>query len=437
MTSGNISNQLIRFSIPMVLGNIIQLSYNALDSIIVGRFVGKNALAAVGTSNPIMTIFVLGISGICIGASVLMSEFYGAKDYTKLRKQVSTVLLFGALFSFIVLFFGLIFTPNILLLLKVPVEILSDATIYLRIVLIGFPFTYLYNALAAALRSIGNSKTPLYFLILSSVLNGVLDIVFVAFWGWGVAGAAIATVIAGILSAVLCLIYVYRHISELQIKRGEWQIDKELLKTTLNYGSVTALQQAAQPIGKLLIQGKMNTLGVDVIAVFNAISRIDDFAFTPQQSIANGMTVFMAQNRGAKKKDRMQKGFRTGLRLETGYWLIICILILLFQQPIMELFVSAANQHLVEMGTSYLSLMAFFYLWPAFTNGMQGYFRGIGKMQPTLIGTVIQISFRVLFVYLLVPRLGIRGVAFASMIGWSFMLVYQVFTYRVLKMRKE
>lgn len=136
MTSGNISNQLIRFSIPMVLGNIIQLSYNALDSIIVGRFVGKNALAAVGTSNPIMTIFVLGISGICIGASVLMSEFYGAKDYTKLRKQVSTVLLFGALFSFIVLFFGLIFTPNILLLLKVPVEILSDATIYLRIVLI-------------------------------------------------------------------------------------------------------------------------------------------------------------------------------------------------------------------------------------------------------------------------------------------------------------
>ena len=175
---------------------------------------------------------------------------------------------------------------------------------------------------------------------------------------------------------------------------------------------------------------------MDVIAVFNAVSRIDDFAFTPQQSIANGMTVFMAQNRGAKKHDRMQKGFWSGLRLETIYWLLICIAVLTFQKPIMTLFVSANNPHLIEMGMSYLSLMAFFYLWPAFTNGMQGYFRGLGIMKPTLIGTVIQISFRVLFVYLLVPRLGIRGVAFASMIGWTVMLIYQTITYQLLKAKQ-
>lgn len=431
MTHGNISKHLIRFSVPMVLGNLIQLSYNALDSIIVSRFVGKHALAAVGTANPIMTIIILGISGICIGASVLMSEFYGAKDYAKLRQQLSTTLLFGMLFSVFILFGGLLLAPVILQLLQVPANILGEATLYFRIILFGFPFTFLYNALAAALRSLGNSKTPLYFLTFASLLNTALDVVFVAIFGWGIAGAAWSTVIAEVLAGILCLIYIYRHIEPLQIKRDEWRFNKALLKTTLNYGSVTALQQAAQPIGKLLIQGKMNTLGVDVIAVFNAVNRIDDFAFTPQQSISNGITVFMAQNRGAKQKERMQQGFFTGLRLETIYWLFICGLILLFQRLIMEVFVSAENQSLVEMGMDYLSLMAFFYLWPAYTNGLQGYFRGIKKMQTTLVGTVIQISFRVLFVYLLVPRLGLTGVAFASMLGWTVMLLYQFYSYRI------
>lgn len=431
MTHGNISKHLIRFSVPMVLGNLIQLSYNALDSIIVSRFVGKHALAAVGTANPIMTIIILGISGICIGASVLMSEFYGAKDYAKLRQQLSTTLLFGMLFSVFILLGGLLLAPVILQLLQVPANILGDATLYFRIILFGFPFTFLYNALAAALRSLGNSKTPLYFLTFASLLNTALDVVFVAIFGWGIAGAAWSTVIAEVLAGILCLIYIYRHIEPLQIKRDEWRFNKTLLKTTLNYGSVTALQQAAQPIGKLLIQGKMNTLGVDVIAVFNAVNRIDDFAFTPQQSISNGITVFMAQNRGAKQKERMQQGFFTGLRLETIYWLFICGLILLFQRPIMEVFVSAENKRLVEMGMDYLSLMAFFYLWPAYTNGLQGYFRGIKKMQTTLVGTVIQISFRVLFVYLLVPRLGLTGVAFASMLGWTVMLLYQFYSYRI------
>lgn len=431
MTHGNISKHLIRFSVPMVLGNLIQLSYNALDSIIVSRFVGKHALAAVGTANPIMTIIILGISGICIGASVLMSEFYGAKDYAKLRQQLSTTLLFGMLFSVFILLGGLLLAPVILQLLQVPANILGDATLYFRIILFGFPFTFLYNALAAALRSLGNSKTPLYFLTFASLLNTALDVVFVAIFGWGIAGAAWSTVIAEVLAGILCLIYIYRHIEPLQIKRDEWRFNKALLKTTLNYGSVTALQQAAQPIGKLLIQGKMNTLGVDVIAVFNAVNRIDDFAFTPQQSISNGITVFMAQNRGAKQKERMQQGFFTGLRLETIYWLFICGLILLFQRPIMEVFVSAENKRLVEMGMDYLSLMAFFYLWPAYTNGLQGYFRGIKKMQTTLVGTVIQISFRVLFVYLLVPRLGLTGVAFASMLGWTVMLLYQFYSYRI------
>lgn len=435
MTKGNIHSHLLKFSIPMLLGNMIQLSYNALDSIIVGRFVGKNALAAVGTSTPIMTIIVLSISGICIGGSVLMSEFFGGQDYAKLKRQMATILIFGAILSAFVLCFGLLFAPNFLQLLQVPQTILGDASLYLRLMLLGFPFTFLYNALAQALRSIGDSRTPLYFITFASILNAVLDIVFVPIMGLGIFGAAASTVIAEVLSGLLCLIYVYRKIPILQVHRNEWHIDKDLLKQTMNYGSVTALQQAAQPIGKLLIQGKMNSLGVDVMAVFNAVSKVDDFAFTPEQSIASGVTVFVAQNRGAKQKDRIQKGFKSGLLLASIYWLCLCIFILLFSDTIMALFVSESQTSLIQMGVQYLNLMAFFYLWPAFTNGFQGYFRGVGKMRLTLVSTIIQISFRVLFVYLFVPHLGIKGVAFASTIGWSIMLVYQVYCYS--KVRKS
>lgn len=253
--------------------------------------------------------------------------------------------------------------------------------------------------------------------------------------GLGVFGAAASTVIAEVLSGLLCLIYVYWRIPVLQVRKNDWRIDRDLLKQTMNYGSVTALQQATQPIGKLLIQGQMNSLGVDVMAVFNAVSKIDDFAFTPVQSIASGVTVFLAQNKGAKKINRLNKGFKSGLLLASIYWLCLCIFILCFKRPIMSLFVSQSQQNLIEMGAQYLTLMAFFYLWPVFTNGFQGYFRGVGKMRLTLVSTITQISFRVLFVYILVPQIGISGLAFASVIGWSIMLVYQVYCYR--KIQKE
>lgn len=433
MTKGHIPSHLIRFSIPMILGNMIQLSYNALDSIIVGRFVGKNALAAVGTSNPIMTIFILGVSGICIGASVLMGEFFGAKNFKKLRQQVTTTLIFGVFFSLIVLAFGFFLAPQILQLLQVPTVILPDAILYLRVIFFGFPFTFLYNTLAAALRSIGDSKTPVYFLAFASILNAGLDVIFIAYLNMGVFGAGLATVIAEGSAALFCFIHIYRNVPILKVKKSELKIDTALLKLTIRYGSITALQQATQPIGKLLIQGKMNTLGVDVIAVFNAVSRIDDFALTPAQSIANGITVFLAQNKGAKKILRLQKGFRTGVIMEIIYWIFICISVTLFQKPIMELFVGSKNQHLVEIGISYLTLMAFIYLIPAFTNALQGYFRGISHMRTTLMGTLIQIVVRVIFVYILIPKIGLQGMAFANLIGWIFMLLFQLSVYRIFK----
>lgn len=426
MTEGNIAEHLIKYSLPLILGNLFQLTYNTVDSIIVGRFIGKEALAAVGTANPVMSIIILGISGICVGASVLMSSFYGAGDEELLKKEMATTAVFGVYFSILTAVLGIFCAEPLLHALRVPDEILSSATLYLRLIFLGAPFTYFYNAVSAALKSVGDSKTPLKFLAFSSVLNGTLDCIFIGGFGFGIVCCAVTTVVAEALSAGLCIVYVYRKIPMLQLKTDEFHIEKTLLKQTLQYGGITALQQSCQPVGKLLIQGAVNPLGVDIMAAFNAVNRVDDYAFTPEQSIANGITTFVAQNRGAKKENRIQKGFACGLVLEFLYWIVICNLILLFKKPIMSLFVTEGNQDIIALGCDYLSLMAIFYIFPAFTNGIQGYFRGYGRMRITLAGTLIQTSLRVIFVYLLTPHTGIRGVAFACVVGWSMMLLVEI-----------
>lgn len=427
MTQGNITKHLVRYSVPLILGNLFQLTYNAVDSIIAGRFIGKEALAAEGMASPVMNIVILGISGICMGAGVLMSEFYGAKKYEDLKREMSTAVLFGLWFSLAVVALGVIFTPPLLRALHVPAELMGMTTVYLRIIFLGAPFTYFYNALASALKSVGDSKTPLKFLLFSSVLNGVLDLIFIGGLGFGIVCSATTTVIAEAVSALLSIFYVYRKIPLLQLRKGEFQIDRQLLGTTLQFGSITALQQSCQPIGKLLIQGAVNPLGINMIAAFNAVNRVDDFAFTPEQSISHGITTFAAQNRGAGKPERIRQGFCKGLKLEFLYWVFICILITLLKKPIMGLFVAGEEaEQIVALGSRYLGTMAVFYLFPAFTNGIQGYFRGMGNMNITLICTFIQTSLRVIFTWILAPSMGIYGIAFACAIGWSAMLLVEV-----------
>ncbi len=435
MTEGNIHKHLIRYSIPLILGNLFQLTYNAVDSIIVGRFIGKEALAAEGTSNPIMNIMILGISGICMGASVLMSEFYGAKEFSKIKKELSTISIFGLIFSLFAALLGALCAKTLLLLLQVPTEILDLATTYLALIFLGLPFTYFYNAISAALRSVGDSKTPLRFLAFASILNALLDLILIGGFRFGIVCSALTTVFSQAVSALLCICYIYKKVPLLQLQAEDFKLDKNLLKQTLQYGSVTALQQSCQPIGKLLIQGTINPLGVDMIAAFNAVGRIDDYAFTPEQSISHGITTFVAQNRGAKKPERIRSGFRRGLLLEFCYWILIYGVITYFRTPLMELFLSDNNVSAVNLGSSYLALMAIFYILPAFTNGIQGFFRGMGNMPITLLGTFIQTSLRVLFVYLFVPSMGMTGVAYACAIGWAIMLLVEV-PYYFIKYRR-
>ncbi|BCZ46671.1 MATE family efflux transporter [Clostridium gelidum] len=429
MTSGNIPKQLVTFALPMILGNMFQLTYNAVDAIIVGRFVGTNSLAAVGAANPVMNIVIFFIVGICMGTSILMSEYFGEGNIKKLKREISTSMIVGIIFTIVMSIIGFFLAKPILMLIRTPIEIIPEAALYLKTIFCGLIFTFLYNIYSATLRSIGDSKTPILFLIFSSILNAILAVLLVVGLNLGVLGAAIATVVSQAVSSILCIIYVYRKVPILRFSKSEITIDTSLLKNTINYSSVTALQQICLYIGKLLVQGSVNPLGVNSIATFNAVTRIDDFAFTPQQSISSAMTIFIAQNRGGHKNERIKKGFRYGMILEIIYWTIIVFPVYFGSRSIMQLFVPDSGAQIIHLGVIYLESMALFYILPGLTNGLQGYFRGMGDLKITLISTFLQILTRVIFSYILAPRYGIAGIAFSCLAGWIVMLSYEVPSY--------
>ena len=427
MTTGTAWGHLWRYAVPILMGNWLQLAYNAVDSIIAGRFIGKEALAAEGIAAPVMNLVILAITGMCIGTGVLMSEFFGAGDLKQYRESLGTTLCVGAAVSIVMMGICIVLTPFLLKLMAVPEEIFGITTMYLQVIFAGMPFTFFYNALAAGLKSVGDSKTPLKFLAISSVLNAGLDLIFLGVFHLGIVCSAVTTVVAEAVSALLAISYLRSKFPKLFPGREEWKVDNGHLKNIIKYGGPTALQQAVQPIGKILIQGQVNALGVTTIAAFNAVTRIDEFAFIPEQGIAASISTFIAQNRGAKKEERIRPGFRAGLRLEVCYWILIGTVTALFRVPIVSMFVSGEGaEEVISSGSQYLGLMAFFYLFPAFTNGFQGFYRGMGKMYTTILGTAIQIGFRTIGTYLLAPQMGIVGIAYACVVGWTLMLLFEV-----------
>ena len=436
MTEGRPIGHLWRFALPLLLGNWLQLAYNAVDSIIAGRFIGREALSAEGIAAPVMNLVILGISGMCIGAGVLMGEAFGAKDMARVRKALGTTLRFGVIACAVITGLGVLFTPQILRLLEVPENILGITGVYLRITFLGAPFTFLYNSLAAGLKAVGDSKTPLRFLAFSAILNAALDLFFLGVLHFGIVCSAVTTVAAEAASAAMALIYMRRRTAELLPSREDFRRDAALFRRIMVYGGPTALQQMIQPIGKVLIQRQVNALGVDVIAAYNAVTKVDDFACIPEQGIAASLSAYLAQNRGAGKKDRLLPGFRAALALEVGYFVLICAAAYLFRERFVQLFLREGDApQIVAIGADYLGVMAFIYILPAVTNWFQGFFRGMGRMPITIVMTSVQIVLRTVFTYLLAPGMGIRGIAFSCAIGWSCMICCEYLYFR--KIRRE
>ena len=428
LTQGKITPLLVKFTIPLLFGNIFQLMYNSVDSIIVGQLVGKEALAAVGTSNPLMTLAILFVNGMCIGASILMGTQYGAKKMDVLKRQISTTMIAGIVFSIAVTMFCILFARPLLLLIRVQEEVLPLAVSYLRIVFLGFIFTFIYNFLANTMRALGDSKTPLYFLVTSAFLNIFGDLFFVVVLRWGVAGSAIATVCSEGLCCLLCGIYIKKKIPLLCLGKKWWVFDKSLLGKTVSYGSTSAMQQVCLQLGKLIIQSVVNTQGVAVMAAFTAVNRVDDFAYTPQQNIGHAMTTFLAQNKGAGHKERMKKGFQTGLLIELVYSIGLFAVIWGLAPQIMTLFAEDGDAQVVSLGISYLHLISWMYILPGMTNGIQGFFRGIGDLKVTLYSTFMNMLGRVVavFVMLRLLHMDFASLAWANMIGWIVMLLFEI-----------
>ena len=426
LTAGKITPQLVRFTIPLVLGNLFQLTYNAVDSIIVGRFVGKEALAAVGICNPILTLFILFLNGLCLGASILMGNQFGARDYDKLHRQISTTMISGVIFSVILSVFCIIFAHPILNIMRVDPSIMSMTINYLRIIFAGLIFTFMYNCFASTLRALGDSQSPLYFLITSAVINIIGDLFFVLFLNWGSEGCAIATVLSEALSCLLCIIYIQKKVPVLQLGKKWLVFDKSLLGKTISYGWASAMQQATVQLGKLGIQAIVNSMGVAIAAAFAVVNRIDDFAYTPEQNIGHAMTALMAQSKGAGKKDRLKEAFKSGLKIEFIYGVLIFLVCFLLANPLMRLFTN--DPDVIRHGVTYLRLISVMYLLPAATNGIQGYFRGIGDLKITLISSFVNMGVRVAVAAILVFlfSLQIEALPYSYLAGWIGMLVAEL-----------
>lgn len=426
MTKGALLPIIIKFTIPLILGNLLQLTYNAVDSIIVGQYVGKEALAAVGTSNPLMTLIILFVQGICLGAGILVGTLYGAGNHEALKRQVSTAMISGIVFSLILTVVGLAAAPLLLEILQVDVEIQAAAAAYLRVILCGLVFNFIYNFFASTLRAMGDSKSPLYFLGISAVLNIAGDLIFVVAFLAGTIGCAVSTVLSEALSCLLCWCYIKKKIPVLDLGKQWFVFDKNYLKETIRYGFVSALQQSTVQMGKLGIQGIVNTMGVTATAAFTAINRVDDYAYIPEQNIGHAMTSVMAQNRGAGETGRVRAAFRVGMYIELIYGFVMGILLLSFANPVMNLFTHDGAT--IALGEQYLHLIAFMYIVPALTNGVQGYFRGMGDLKVTLWSSLINMGARVLACILLVfvCHMGITALPWAYLIGWIAMMLYEL-----------
>lgn len=425
LTTGKIMPILVNFTVPLVLGNLFQLTYNAVDSIIVGHFVGKEALAAVGICNPVSTLMILFLNGLCMGASILMGIQYGAKDYETLHRQISTTLLSGVFFSFFLTLVCVIFAVPILLLLQVDPSIMSMTVQYLRIIFLGLMFTFLYNFFSSTLRALGDSASPLYFLIISAILNIFGDLFFVIVLKAGSNGCAISTVLSEALCCLFCIIYIQKKVPILRLGKKWLVFDARLLKKTIAYGWASAMQQATVQMGKIAIQALVNTMGVSVAAAFAVVNRIDDFAITPEQNIAHAMTALMAQNKGAGKNDRMREGFRCGMILELVYGAAVMLICLGFARSLMSLFVK--DEEVIGHGVVYLHLIAVMYILPAVTNALQGFFRGIGDLKVTLMSSFTNMKVRVIAAapMVLLWNFGIEALPYSYLAGWIAMLLVE------------
>lgn len=420
LTQGPVMGSMLRFAVPMILGNLLQQCYNIADTLIVGKFLGANALAAVGSSFTLMTFLTSILLGLCMGSGTVFSIRFGRKDEKGLREGVyaSFVLIAGLTFLLNVLAFACL--NGIRFFLRVPPEVWDGMREYLIVIFCGITATFLYNYFASLLRAIGNSFVPLIFLAISAVLNIIMDLWFVLGLERGISGAAEATVIAQYISGIGITLYALLRCPQLRPKGNSVRIRWACIKEIAGFSVLTCIQQSVMNLGILMVQGLVNSFGPSIMAAFAAAVKIDAFAYMPVQDFGNAFSTFIAQNYGAKKEDRIRSGLKGAVLLSAVFCLVVSAAVWIFARPLMELFVDAGEAKVIAEGIRYLHIEGAFYCGIGCLFLLYGLYRALGKPDMSVILTVISLGTRVALAYLLsaLPVFGVAGIWWSVPIGW-------------------
>ncbi len=419
LSVGSPAKQILTFTVPMLIGHGFQQMYNIVDTIILGKFIGTDAVAAAGASFPVIFVLVSLVIGITTGITVVISQYFGAKDYKKVKQAIDTATIFLFFGSLLLTGLGLLFIEPVWALLNLPENLIEGATIYFNVIAIGLVFMFGYNGIGAVLRGLGDSKTPLYFLIIATILNIVLDLVFVLVFNWGIAGVAIATVVSQAVAFGLCVIYLNRYHKLIRVSYRGLVFDKGIFWKSVKIGLPSGVQHTAVALGMMAILKIVNNFGTITIAGYSIAGRIDSFAALPAMSFSAALSIFVGQNIGANKPERIKQGLRSTLIMTSAYSIFISLVAWFFGMHLMGLFTN--DPQVIEAGYEYLVIVSSFYVFFSAMFANHGLLRGAGDTLIPMFITILALwLLRIPVSHFLSQKMGTAGIWWGIPIAWVF-----------------
>jgi putative MATE family efflux protein len=438
LTSGNETKLILRFATPMLLGNLFQQLYNIVDSVVVGKFIGTEALAAVGSSFPIVFSLISLIIGVASGGTIIIAQYFGARNFERVKASIGTLYIFLFWASISVTIIGIIFSGTIFRLIQLPPEIIPQAKTYLNIYFLGMIGFFGFNATSAILRGLGDSKTPLYFLMLSTLFNIGFDLLFVIVFKWGIAGAAVATVISQGGAFVTAVVYLNRTHEVIQISWREFNFDNDIFRKTLRIGLPTGLQHTFVSLGMTVVQVIVNRFGTNVIAAYAAATRLDSLATLPAMNFGMALSTFVGQNIGAGKTERIKSGLKSTLMMSSVVCLVVSSIMIFFGRYLIQLFVKSSETEVILVGSEYLVIVGSFYIVFSAMFTINGVMRGAGDTLIPMFITFFSLwMVRIPVAYILSGRIGESGIWWAIPIAWITGVIFAYLYYRTGKWKAK
>lgn len=436
LTKGPAGKQIFFFALPMLMGNVFQQLYNIVDTIIIGRYIGTDALASAGASFPVIFVLVSLVIGITTGSTIIISQYYGAKDFVKVKRAIDTGFIFLFFASILLTVLGLAFIDVIWQLIALPEHLIADATLYFNIYAAGLVLMFGYNAISAVLRGLGDSKTPFYFLVISTMLNIVFDLVFVLVFGWGIAGVAFATVLAQGIAFGLSIIYLNRYHQLIRVSYKGLVFDTDIFKKSLRIGIPTGMQHTFVALGMMALLRIVNMFGSNTIAAYTIAGRIDSFAAMPAMNFSMALSTFVGQNLGANKPERVRNGLISTLIMTTIVSLTVTAVAWMFGRELMRVFTS--DPVVIQIGYEYLVIVSSFYILFSAMFVTNGVLRGAGDtIIPMLITLFSLWLLRIPISYFLSQKMGTDGIWWGIPVAWLFGFIFSFIYYRSGKWRSK